>query len=389
MENAVPIVTQAPGAQPLQIQPGLLAQVMSSEDTKQSRLFFVLFSSWKLERVAFPEGLLCCSLEKWAAIKVTNFIWNAQTLPNSLSCCYIGVASDSGKTVCSSSLRSVGISEEAVTGLCWGGIGPGTFLDPPELAISAAVFAVVLVNCMLLKNIFYVLILQLFMNCISVHELWERCSWQRQGPDGQGAHIVSLLAQLPKVLSQKKHGSSQQDQMEMGATYYIHFLKETPISSELKKKSSLSSLVLPLVHLSLQVFSWCQVVSGMFLGSKVSLALSYTAWKRWSAVQKWPCAVRYIQTSRFMPVHWVARVCLLVQLLQSCSSFFLLKVASLGSPLHGSKRSEEALLHMAVLSQLQELCFLGCPLMLSFDIFCTVNSTRLIWAASEKCSSLS
>lgn len=69
MENAVPIVTQAPGAQPLQIQPGLLAQVMSSEDTKQSRLFFVLFSSWKLERVAFSEGLLCCSLEKWAAIR--------------------------------------------------------------------------------------------------------------------------------------------------------------------------------------------------------------------------------------------------------------------------------------------------------------------------------
>lgn len=28
MENAVPIVTQAPGAQPLQIQPGLLAQVI-------------------------------------------------------------------------------------------------------------------------------------------------------------------------------------------------------------------------------------------------------------------------------------------------------------------------------------------------------------------------
>ncbi len=27
MENAVPIVTQAPGAQPLQIQPGLLTQV--------------------------------------------------------------------------------------------------------------------------------------------------------------------------------------------------------------------------------------------------------------------------------------------------------------------------------------------------------------------------
>lgn len=69
MENAVPIVTQAPGAQPLQIQPGLLAQVMSSEDPKQRRLFCVLFSSWKLERVAFSEGLLCCSLEKWAAIK--------------------------------------------------------------------------------------------------------------------------------------------------------------------------------------------------------------------------------------------------------------------------------------------------------------------------------
>lgn len=33
MENAVPIVTQAPGAQPLQIQPGLLAQVISSEET--------------------------------------------------------------------------------------------------------------------------------------------------------------------------------------------------------------------------------------------------------------------------------------------------------------------------------------------------------------------
>lgn len=30
MENAVPIVTQAPGAQPLQIQPGLLAQVILS-----------------------------------------------------------------------------------------------------------------------------------------------------------------------------------------------------------------------------------------------------------------------------------------------------------------------------------------------------------------------
>lgn len=36
MENAVPIVTQAPGAQPLQIQPGLLAQVMSSKDTMQN-----------------------------------------------------------------------------------------------------------------------------------------------------------------------------------------------------------------------------------------------------------------------------------------------------------------------------------------------------------------
>lgn len=39
MENAVPIVTQAPGAQPLQIQPGLLAQVRSSEDTELGRYF--------------------------------------------------------------------------------------------------------------------------------------------------------------------------------------------------------------------------------------------------------------------------------------------------------------------------------------------------------------
>ncbi|KFW73442.1 Homeodomain-interacting protein kinase 2 [Pygoscelis adeliae] len=39
MENAVPIVTQAPGAQPLQIQPGLLAQVRSSEDTELGGYF--------------------------------------------------------------------------------------------------------------------------------------------------------------------------------------------------------------------------------------------------------------------------------------------------------------------------------------------------------------
>lgn len=40
MENAVPIVTQAPGAQPLQIQPGLLAQVRSPEDTELDMYFF-------------------------------------------------------------------------------------------------------------------------------------------------------------------------------------------------------------------------------------------------------------------------------------------------------------------------------------------------------------
>lgn len=52
--------------------------------------------------------------------------------------------------------------------------------------------------------------------------------------------------------------------------------------------------------------------------------------------------------------------------LGSCSSFFLLKVASLGSPLCGSKCSEEALLRVAVLSQLKELWFLG----LLPDAFC-------------------
>lgn len=95
-----------------------------------------------------------------------------------------------------------------------------------------------------------------------------------------------LLAQLPEVLSQRKHGSSRQDQMGVRITYHVHFLKGTPISSKKKpkKKSSLSPLVLPLVHLSLQVFSWCQVVSGMFLGSNVSLVLSCTAWKRWSGM---------------------------------------------------------------------------------------------------------
>lgn len=35
MENAVPIVTQAPGAQPLQIQPGLLTQVGSSDAARR------------------------------------------------------------------------------------------------------------------------------------------------------------------------------------------------------------------------------------------------------------------------------------------------------------------------------------------------------------------
>lgn len=41
MENAVPIVTQAPGAQPLQIQPGLLAQVRTCEDTELDKYCFV------------------------------------------------------------------------------------------------------------------------------------------------------------------------------------------------------------------------------------------------------------------------------------------------------------------------------------------------------------
>lgn len=99
--------------------------------------------------------------------------------------------------------------------------------------------------------------------------------------------------------------------------HLLHTLpqRDTYLLWKKKKKSSFSPLVLPLVHLSLQLFSWCQVVSGMFLGSKVYLVLSCTAWKRWSAVQKCSCAVRYRQTSRFMPMHWVARVCLLVQLL--------------------------------------------------------------------------
>lgn len=38
MENAVPIVTQAPGAQPLQIQPGLLTQVRRDSSITENEL---------------------------------------------------------------------------------------------------------------------------------------------------------------------------------------------------------------------------------------------------------------------------------------------------------------------------------------------------------------
>lgn len=60
MENAVPIVTQAPGAQPLQIQPGLLAQVRDSKGTELSMCFMgshfhVLFSSWGLSFLWGPS----------------------------------------------------------------------------------------------------------------------------------------------------------------------------------------------------------------------------------------------------------------------------------------------------------------------------------------------
>lgn len=126
------------------------------------------------------------------------------------------------------------------------------------------------------------------MNCVSVLKLWERCGWQRQGPDSQGALIVSTTCwhSCPKyshresmVLPDKTKWESESLTMYTSSKGH-----PSPQKKKTKKKSSLSPLVLPLVHLSLQVFSWCQVVSGMFLGSKVSLVLSCTAWKRWSGM---------------------------------------------------------------------------------------------------------
>ena len=45
MENAVPIVTQAPGAQPLQIQPGLLTQVGRDSSVTEGELIVIWIST--------------------------------------------------------------------------------------------------------------------------------------------------------------------------------------------------------------------------------------------------------------------------------------------------------------------------------------------------------
>lgn len=90
MENAVPIVTQAPGGQPLQIQPGLLTQVQTFPSspwrwrTMRGKLIIPLCVSW----------MHCCSwMWLWKrAISMTHFVlmnYNSPPLTKSFSFSHI------------------------------------------------------------------------------------------------------------------------------------------------------------------------------------------------------------------------------------------------------------------------------------------------------------
>lgn len=86
MENAVPIVTQAPGGQPLQIQPGLLTQVQTLPPspwqwrTMHAKLIIPLCVSW-----------MHCYRRMWLwkrAISMTHFVlmnYNSPPLTKSFS----------------------------------------------------------------------------------------------------------------------------------------------------------------------------------------------------------------------------------------------------------------------------------------------------------------
>lgn len=58
MENAVPIVTQAPGAQPLQIQPGLLTQVWRHHRDGTNGVFWGVLIITVLELLIFRQSSL-------------------------------------------------------------------------------------------------------------------------------------------------------------------------------------------------------------------------------------------------------------------------------------------------------------------------------------------
>lgn len=99
MENAVPIVTQAPGAQPLQIQPGLLTQVRNSKGTELSRyLLYCLALGGCGEKLSLRA--FCGAVQRCEQLYMgLQFSLKCRNLPHLIvqPKDYVGVAKATGK----------------------------------------------------------------------------------------------------------------------------------------------------------------------------------------------------------------------------------------------------------------------------------------------------
>lgn len=264
MENAVPIVTQAPGAQPLQIQPGLLAQVRNSKGTELSMclLCCLALGGW-----AFSEDLLWWSSETWATVygsaafsemsKSPPAHCSAQRLCQSckshwknpfLSAFLLKLV---GKAQGKQCLASAEKPTSSWTQNLGGNLQPG----------------VTLVNCMLLINALHALSFHHFVLwaplLLGGSDVERDVGGRGKGPTLKELSLsaVLIVTMLWNVLMGKawfpKKSQKTKKQTGMGITDYMHIFKGYPSSSNQRSSSFL--LVIASVNLNLNLF-WTGMV---------------------------------------------------------------------------------------------------------------------------------